>query len=258
MIDDRASTPAVLALAMRVVGTAGRLVPAALRSDWKREWNAELWHLYRSLEVQGRLSAWERAAFVLRSLGSVFDALQLRLGDTQLWSESFSAVATRWGQHPRSVATALLFLSLGIAADALLIAFGHILIEAPRSVWGSLTSETRFLILSIAVMCGVSLIVASAAAATQLLRPADRFPHGQNRVWVVETLLVAGVTGCVGRWCAAFWMRTAIPPHWSESLASVDLGAAVTTAWVVSWICGLTVLTVLRVRRRGGTARWPA
>ena len=251
MVDDRSGTPALLALATHVVGAAGRLVPTALRGDWEREWNAELWHLYRSLEAQGRPSARDRAAFVLRSVGSVFDALQLRLGDAQSWGESLSAVAARWGQHPRSVATALLFLSLGIAADALLIASGHVMVEDPRSVWSSLVSERRFLILTIAVMCGVSLIVASAAAAAQLLASADRLSHGQNRVLVVETLLIASVTGWVGRWFAAFGMRTAIPGEW---LASVDLGAAVTTGWIVSWICGLTVLAVLRARRGGRRA----
>lgn len=261
MVDRRASTPAALTLAVRVVRAAGQLVPAFLRADWEREWHAELWHLYHSLEAQGRLSAAERVAFVLRSLGSVSDAVQLRLGDAQLWSESFSVVATHWVRHRRSVATALLFLSLGIAADALLLACGHVMVDAPRSVWSSLASETRFLILGIAITCGVSLIVASAAAAAQLLGPADRFPHGQTRVWVLETLLVAGVTGWLGRWFAAFFAHQAVPPDSGGGLASVDLGAAVTSGWAVSWLCGLTVLTVLtalRLRRRKGIARRPA
>ena len=240
----------LLALAVRVVGIAGRLVPTALRGDWEREWHAELWHLYHALEARGSLTARERAAFVLRSVGSVFDALQLRLGDAQLWSESLSAVATRWGQHTPSVATALLFLSLGIAADALLIASGHLLVVAPGSVWSGLAGETRFLILGVAVMCGVSMIVTSAAAAAHLLGLPDPSRDHHNRVWVVETLLVAGVTGLLGRWFAAVVMRDAISP-------SVDLGAAVTSAWVVSWVCGLAVLTVLRLRRRRRTATLP-
>jgi hypothetical protein len=258
MMGGGGSTPVLLALAMRVVRTAGRLVPTALRADWEREWGAELWHLYHSLEAQGRLSVYERAAFVLRSVGSVIDALQLRLGDGQLWRESFSAVAIRWGQHPRSVATALLFLSLGIAADALLIASGHVMVEDPRSLWRSVPGETRFLILGLAITCGVSLIVASAAAAAQLLGSADRFPHGQNRAWLAETLLVAGVTGWVGHWLAALGMRSASSPQFGEWLASTDLGAVMTSAWVASWLCGLTALIILHVRRRRRTAAFLA
>lgn len=253
MVGHRSSTPAILALAVRVVGIAGRLVPSALRSDWEREWRAELWHFYHSLEAQGLRSVSARASFVLRSTGSVFDALQLRLGDAQLWSESLSAVATRWGRHPGSVATALLVLSLGIAADALLIAFGHIMVEVPDSMWGSLTSRTRLVILGIAIACGVSLIVTSAAAAAQLLGCRDPSPDGHDRARAVETLLVAGVTGWIGRWFAAFGMRSMISPYSGAWLASGDPGAAVTSAWLVSWLCGLAVLTVLR-----GRPRWTA
>jgi hypothetical protein len=258
MRGDRERTPAVLALAARVVRIAGRLVPAAQRADWEREWNAELWCLYRVLELQGRLSARDRAALVLRSAGSVLDALHLRLVDSRPWSESFAAVVTRWGRHSLLVPTALLFLSVGIAADAVLIAFGRIALADPRSGWSSLASDTRSLLLGIAVACGLSLIVASAAAAAQLLGSADAAPDGSSRAWIVELLLVAGVTGWVGRWFAAFGVRIMTPPHAAEWLAAVELGAAVTSGWVVSWLSGLAVLTVLRVRRRGGTARWPA
>jgi hypothetical protein len=258
MVARRGGTPGTLWLAVQVIGVAGRLVPHELRADWQEEWRAELWHLYHSLGERGHLSARDRAAFVVRSFGSLFDALQLRLGDAQLWRESFAAVATHWRQHARPVAIALLFLSVGVAADALLIAFGHIMVDVPHSAWSSLGSETRLAILGVAIVCGISLIVASAAAAAQLLGSADPAAYRDRSVCVAETLLAAGVTGWLGRWFAAFWMRTAIPPHWGERLASVDLAAAVTNGWVVSWICGLTVLTVLRVRRRGGTARRPA
>jgi hypothetical protein len=244
----------VLALAVRLVGIAGRLVPIALRGDWEREWRAELWHLYRSLQAQGRLSGRERAAFVLRSVGSVADALQLRLGDAETWSESFSAVETHWRRHTPSVTIALLFLSLGMAADALLLAFGRLMLGVPRSEWSTLSGETRLLILGIAITCGVSLIVASAAAATRLLGSVDASPRVHRSVWVMETVLVAGVTTWVGGWFAAFGMR-AIPSPSPAWLSAVDLGPAVTNAWLVSWICGLTVLTVLRVPRRGGTSR---
>jgi hypothetical protein len=253
----RAPTPGVLALAARVVGIAARLVPTALRDDWAREWNAELWSLYRVLELQGRLTARDRAALVLRSAGSVLDALHLRLVDSQLWSESFAGVVTRWGRHSLLVPTALLFLSAGIAADTVLIAFGKIALADPRSGWSSLASDTRSLLVGIAIACGLSLIVASAAAAAQLLGSADPAPDGSRRAWIVELLLVAGVTGWVGRWFAAFGVRVMIPPHAAEWLAAVDLDAAVTAAWVVSWALALTALTVLRLRRRARATGLP-
>jgi hypothetical protein len=124
-------------------------------------------------------------------------------------------------------------------------------------VWSSLAGEMQVLILVIAVGCGVSLIAASAAAASQLLGSAGPAPDGSNRVWMAELILVAGVTGWVSRWFAAFWMPTALHPRSGEWLVSVDLDAAVTGAWVVSWALGVAVLAVLRVRRRGRRAGLP-
>jgi hypothetical protein len=259
MVDRPGSTPALLTLAVRLVGIAGRLVPTALRSDWEQEWHAELWHLYRSLEVQGRVSAYNRATFVLRSVGSILDAIQLRLGDPQPWGESFRAVVNSWGQRPGSVTMGLLVLSVGIAADSLLLACAQVMVEDPHSVWGSLGSGTRFLILGVAITCGISMMLASAAAAAQLLGSTDRSRADEPGIPVVETLLIAGITGWVGRWCAAVRMRTETAPPFAEWLASEDLGTAVTSAWVVSWIAGLTLLTILRGRRvrRRPTAELP-
>jgi hypothetical protein len=221
-----------------------------VRGEWEREWCAELWHLHHELVAEGRPSAGEQAALVLRSAGSIFDALQLRVGDAHLWGESFASVAARWGRHARSVTLALLFLSLGIAAVAVLIAVGQITVELPRTAWSSLATGTRFAILGIAIGCGVSMIAASAAAAAQLLGSPDPPPDGPTQAWVTETLLVAGVTGWVGRWFAAFGMRSAVSPPTGEWPASVDPGAAVTAGWAVAWLCALTVLTALRASPR--------
>jgi hypothetical protein len=241
-------TPVVSALAAHIVRIASRLVPSPARSEWEREWRAELWHLYRELKARGGPSAWEQVAFVRRSLGAVFDALQLRFGDAQLWRESVSDVAERWERRPRPVAAALLFLSIAIAADGLLLAYGHVMVEAPGSVWGNVASETRVLILGVAASCGISLIVASAATATRLLGSTDRSCH-HSGVWVVETVLVAGITGWVGRWIAEFFARSAFPPDPRIWPASLDLGAAVTTACILSWLSGVAVLAGLRARR---------
>jgi hypothetical protein len=244
-----AGTPVVSALAAHIVRIASWLIPSSARGEWKREWRAELWHLYRELKARGGPSAREQVAFVGRSLGSVFDALQLRFGDAQLWRESVSGVAERWERQPWSVAAALLFLSIAIAADGLLLAYGHVMVEAPGSVWGNVASETRVLILGVAAMSGIGLIFASAATATQLLGSVDRSSH-HSGVWVVETVLVAGITGWVGRWIAEFFVRTAFPPDPRSWPASVDLGAAVTTACVLSWLCGVAILAGLRARGR--------
>jgi hypothetical protein len=144
-------TPALLALAGRIVGLSGRLVPRAQRGDWEREWRAELWYLHRALRASGGLSARDGAAFLLRSAGSALDALQLRAGDAELRRESFLTVAARWGEHTPSVLFALLFLSLGTAADALLLAFGRLMVGVPRSVWDEVPGELRLLILGVAL-----------------------------------------------------------------------------------------------------------
>jgi hypothetical protein len=240
------------ALAARIVEIASRLIPTAARSDWEREWRAELWHLYRELEASGGPSAWEQAAFVRRSVGAVFDALQVRLGDADLWHESVSAVVGGWARRPGSVGLALFLLSVGIAGDALLVAFGSVMIQAPGSIWRSLAIEIRLLILGVAIVCGVSLIGTSAAAAARLLGPV---PRSSNRggAQIVETLLVAGVTGWFAHWFAEFYVRAAVPAYPSGWAAPADLGAAVTPAWVLSWLCGLAALTGLRIGRRGAT-----
>jgi hypothetical protein len=234
----------VLATALRLVGLAGLMVPRALRDDWKREWRAELWHLHRSVEER---SIREDSAFVLRSLGSVLDALQLRAGDAQTWSESASAVVGRWARHSPSVTVALLFLSIGIAADALLLAFGRVALAIPLSAWPGVVAEGRPLILGVALSCGVGMIVASAAAAAQLLGAGEGANRGDASARVVETLLIAGVTAWLARWLVVFGMRTLTLPE-SSWLAAAELGAAATSAWLVSWLLGLTLLVLVRSR----------
>jgi hypothetical protein len=246
---------AVPALAAYIVRIASWLIPKPARGEWQREWRAELWHLYRELKSRGGPSAREQVAFVRRSLGSVLDALQLRFGDAQLWRESVFDVARRWERQPWSVAAALLFLSLAIAADGVLLVFGELMVEAPRSVWSGLARETQLLILGVAATCGITLIVASAVTATQLLGFADRSLH-HNGVWIVETVLVAGITGWLGRWIAEFFIRSAFPPDPRSGTAAADLSAAVTTACVLSWLGAITVLAGLRTcGRRAATVR---
>jgi len=241
--------PVAVGLAEWIVRIASRLVPIGERSEWEREWRAELWYLHERLEAGDGPSLAERAAFVCRALGSVADAVQLRLGDAQLWRESAASVADGWRRHPGPVAVALLFLSVAIAADGLLITFAHVMVNAPDSPWSGLVSEVRVLLLGVAVGCGVALILAGAAAAASLLGAAHPSP-GEQRACAVELTLVAAVTGWVGRWFAEYGLGVTIAPYPGSCAASIDLGARMTAACVASWFCGLSVLTGLRLRSR--------
>ena len=236
--------PLVLAAALRLVGLAGRMVPRALREEWKREWRAELWHLYHS---SSRRSIGEDPAFALRAMGSLLDALQLRAGDAQAWSESVSVVVSRWSRHTPSVAVALLLLSIGIAADALLLAFGSIALSAPLPA-GTGVVQVRTVLLGVGVSCGVAMIVASAGAAAQLLGAGETTPRDEVDTRVVEMALIAGVTAWLARWLVALGMHAVRVPE-SSWLAAMDPGAAATSAWLVSWLLGLTLLVIVRSRR---------
>jgi hypothetical protein len=127
------------------------------------------------------------------------------------------------------------------------------MLEEPRSLWVSVPPETRSWVLGIGIACAVGLIVASAAAADQLLGSPDRFPPGENRPWMVETLLVAGVSASIGLGLATLGFRGISHPLFEEWAASIDQGAVVTRAWMVSWVCGLTALVIFRTGRRKRT-----
>ncbi|MEO6525760.1 MAG: hypothetical protein ABIP93_03980 [Gemmatimonadaceae bacterium] len=228
---------------------AGWLVPTAAREEWQREWHAELWHRHHALEARGSRSRRDRAAFAVRSIGAIFDALQHRLGDVQSWRESFSTVAEHWGRRSPSVASGILLLSLGITADAMLIAASRTMLGAPHSEWSGLGRDARMQVLGIAICCGASLIVASAAVASRLLGTPDPSTReaGRGSIRVAETLLVAGITAWVGRSLTVVGMYVVPPPGW---VPSESLGAIVTSAWIVSWISGLSVLVALRAHRR--------
>ena len=241
----------LLATALRLVGVAGALAPRALRDDWKREWRAELWHLHHSREER---SLRADAAFLARAAGSALDALQLRAGDGASWSESAALVVARWGRHTPSVTVGLLFLSLGIAADTLLLAFARVMLGVPLSPWSTQVGEGRTVILGIAITCGAGLIVASAAAAAQLLALAGSASRGEGPVWVVEMALVAAVTAWVARGLALFGMRSVTPPHAPAWLAPVELDSAVSSAWLVTWLLGLTLFAAARRLHRPAPA----
>ncbi len=72
------SDPRGLRLCLALLALVGRLVPASMRADWQREWEAEVRAAWRRLERQP-VPAWNRSALLLRrTSGSVWDAAWLR------------------------------------------------------------------------------------------------------------------------------------------------------------------------------------
>src|SRR5579871_1726262 len=61
-----------------VLSTASFLVPAGQRPEWRREWQAELWHVRHSLCPAGALSWPAQREITFFCLGSLQDAFCLR------------------------------------------------------------------------------------------------------------------------------------------------------------------------------------
>ncbi len=65
----------VFRLATLVIAGAARLVPEPARSDWRREWDAELWYRVAALEARGALDLPEQSRLIRRCLGAYRHAL---------------------------------------------------------------------------------------------------------------------------------------------------------------------------------------
>ena len=68
----------MLEVALRIVRAVARLVPAASRADWTREWEAELWHQSQDRQRSQRLTWRTNMDLIIRALSSVPDAAWLR------------------------------------------------------------------------------------------------------------------------------------------------------------------------------------
>ncbi len=66
--------PFSVAISQWAVSLTSHMVPRAERSEWRREWHAEVWHCWRFLVDQGMWSSREAARLFLRCLGSFADA----------------------------------------------------------------------------------------------------------------------------------------------------------------------------------------
>jgi hypothetical protein len=94
---------------------ASRLVPAAQRSDWRKEWNAEIWHQWQFLAHAGAWDRHEAVRLFSRSAGALPDAFWHLTGQ--------DAVQHRFRAWMRSPWTCLGILSTCLLALAVLTGF---------------------------------------------------------------------------------------------------------------------------------------
>jgi hypothetical protein len=103
-----------------LVRGAGALVPLGKRSDWRREWEAELWHAVFACRRSGRPSMAQEGGLVLRCLGAYQHAAWLRarqLRRRRLRARiTASAGALRADPRPAALALAAVTLTVGTAA----------------------------------------------------------------------------------------------------------------------------------------------
>ena len=110
-----------------VLAAASRLVPKALRADWRAEWDAELHHREASLRTWKRWDLRARLDLVRRSAGAIRDAL---------WLQSSHWHSIRlFTRHWRLTITALLSLGLGMAAVVVGLATSNALLFRPPGVF---------------------------------------------------------------------------------------------------------------------------
>jgi putative ABC transport system permease protein len=124
-----------LRVALRIVAVVAMLVPGAGRRDWRREWEAELWH--RAALERGRPPRWTaNLDLVARALGSIPDAAWLRRQFT-LDADAVhdAAHATRMLlKTPGFTAIALLVFAVGIGATTAIVSLADALFLRPLPI----------------------------------------------------------------------------------------------------------------------------
>ncbi len=109
-----------------ILTVASRLVPKAMRDEWRAEWDAELDHRERSLREWRTRGRGRRLDLVRRSIGAFWDALWLR--------------SARWysmrlfGRHWRLALAAVLSLSVALAAVTIGLAAYRTALMRPTGV----------------------------------------------------------------------------------------------------------------------------
>jgi predicted permease len=109
-----------------ILTVASRLVPKAMRDEWRAEWDAELQHRETSLRAWRTRGRGRRLDLVRRSIGAFWDALWLR--------------SARWysmrlfGRHWRVALAAVLSLSVALAAVTIGLAAYRTALMRPAGV----------------------------------------------------------------------------------------------------------------------------
>jgi hypothetical protein len=120
---------------VRAIRLIGVLVPAQFRSDWRREWEAEVVNRWMLLESWGRLDAQSKADLWKRIRGALVDTLWFQQRRIQILLVSLNllvAALTGYGAGQQIMAGGILkhetrpfFLSLaGIVVSTLFVASG--------------------------------------------------------------------------------------------------------------------------------------
>jgi len=81
----RARRPFAVALSDWIVGAAAVMTPKARRSDWKREWHAEIWHRWQFLWHTGAWDRREKLCLIRGTLGAFQDAACLLKAHEPFW-----------------------------------------------------------------------------------------------------------------------------------------------------------------------------
>lgn len=235
-------TSLALRAALRVVDGAARLAPAAERAGLRGEWRAELWHRAGRLQRDGLWSPPEAARLLLRSSGSLADALDLRFcgpdGAADPWVEG-----ARAGRRLAGFTAALLCAALAVSVAAFACALASVLVVADGPpAWGRIDAVSRAFILAIGAVWSVGLVAGSAIAAHRFLPLSAR-----TRPAACRMMAASGVLGLVLGLLAASRIASAAAPH--TVLASADLPARTGLACVAMWCASAAVFAALR--------RWP-
>ncbi|HSG50346.1 MAG TPA: ABC transporter permease, partial [Longimicrobiales bacterium] len=102
-----------------LIAWASRLVPAARRSEWRREWEAETAYAWKVMERNGRAVALQRLRLRARISTCVIDALWEKkemMTMTGLFNDLRFAARSLM-RYPAFTAVAVLTLGLGIGAN---------------------------------------------------------------------------------------------------------------------------------------------